>query len=143
MRGEKLLYLAAGILIGVSIAWLPFADTLGPFIAVFILLHVAQGWSGQAPVAYVADLAPAGMRGMAIGLYRTFGDAAGMIGPVVSMTLLSIHSYHAAFGSNAVLWTVTVVVFAYLAVETGGKHRKRGPIAAPQEAHPERAQTQT
>ena len=73
---------------------------------------------------------------MAIGLYRTFGDAAGMIGPVVSMTLLSIHSYHAAFGFNAVLWTVTVVVFAYVAVETGGKapqarprsHRRRKRI---------------
>ena len=131
--GRKIIIVPAGIVIGISIAWLPFADTLGPFIVVFILLHVAQGWSGQAPVAYVADLAPAGMRGMAIGLFRTFGDAAGMIGPVVSMTLLSVHSYHAAFGLNAVLWTVTVVVFAYLAVETAGKHRKRGPIAAPGE----------
>ena len=63
-----------------------------------------------------------------------------MIGPVVSMSLLSIHSYHAAFGFNAVLWTVTVVVFAYLAVETAGKHRKRGPIAPPPETQPERAQ---
>ena len=121
--------------------WLPFADTLGPFIAAFILLHIAQGWSGQAPVAYVADLAPQGMRGMAIGLYRTFGDAAGMIGPVVSMSLLSIHSYHAAFGFNAVLWTITVVVFAYVAVETGGKHRKRGPIAPPEEQEQVRART--
>lgn len=141
--GRKIIIIPAGIVIGISIVWLPFAETLGPFIAAFILLHVAQGWSGQAPVAYVADLAPAGMRGMAIGLYRTFGDAAGMIGPVVSMTLLSVHSYHAAFGFNAVLWTVTVVVFAYVAVETGGKHRKRGPIATPEETSPERAQAQT
>lgn len=137
--GRKIIIVPAGIVIGVSVAWLPFADALGPFIAAFILLHVAQGWSGQAPVAYVADLAPQGMRGMAIGLFRTFGDAAGMIGPVVSMTLLSVHSYHAAFGFNAVLWTATIVVFAYLAVETAGKHRKRGPVAMPG-ATPEQAQ---
>ena len=140
--GRKIIIIPAGIVIGASIVWLPFADTLGPFIAAFIVLHIAQGWSGQAPVAYVADLAPEGMRGMAIGLYRTFGDAAGIIGPVVSTGLvtLSTYSYHAAFGFNALLWTVTVVVFAYLAVETAGKHRKRGPIAMPG-ASQEQAQT--
>ncbi len=141
--GRKIIIIPAGLVIGVAIAWVPFADTLGPFLVVFFLLHIAQGWSGQAPVAYVADLAPMGMRGMAIGLFRTFGDAAGMIGPVVSMSLLSIHSYHAAFGFNAVLWTVTVVVFAYLAVETAGKHRKRGPIALPPEATSGPAQART
>ena len=137
--GRKFIIVPAGLLTGLAIAALPFADTLGPFIGVFVLLHVAQGWGGQAPIAYVADLAPPGMRGMAIGLYRTFGDAAGMIGPVVSTSLVAGVSYHAAFGFNAVLWTVTIVVFAYLAVETAGKHRKRGPIVAPG-AKPERAQ---
>ena len=138
--GRKIIIVPAGIVTGVAIAWVPFADTLGPFLVAFFLLHIAQGWSGQAPVAYVADLAPSGMRGMAIGLFRTFGDAAGMVGPVVSMTLLTVHSYHAAFGLNAVLWTVTVVVFAYLALETAGKHRKRGPIPMPG-APQEQAQT--
>ncbi len=128
--GRKFIIVPAGLLTGLAIAALPFSDTLPVFIAVFTLLHIAQGWGGQAPIAYVADLAPPGMRGMAIGLYRTFGDAAGMIGPVVSTSLVAGVSYHAAFGFNAVLWTVTIVVFAYLAVETAGKHRKRGPIVA-------------
>ena len=130
--GRKIIIVPAGILVGITLVWLPFADTLGPFVAAFVLLHIAQGWGGQAPIAYVADLAPQGMRGMAIGLYRTFGDAAGMVGPVISTSLVAIHSYHAAFGFNALLWTVTIVVFAYLAVETAGKHRKRGPIAPPE-----------
>ncbi len=131
--GRKIVIVPAGLLTGLTVAALPFSDTLGPFIAVFILMHVAQGWGGQAPVAYVADLAPDGMRGMAIGLYRTFGDAAGMVGPVVSTSLVAAFSYHAAFGFNAVLWTATIAVFAFVAVETAGKHRKRGPIAAPEE----------
>ncbi len=139
--GRKIIIVPAGLLTGLTVAALPFSDTLPTFITVFVFLHIAQGWGGQAPIAYVADLAPAGMRGMAIGLYRTFGDAAGMIGPVVSTSLVAGVSYHAAFGFNAVLWTVTIVVFAYLAVETAGKHRKRGPIAAPQEAQPEGAQS--
>ena len=78
-------------------------------------------------MAYVADLAPEGTRGMGIGLYRTFGDAAGFIGPVISTSLISI-SYEAAFSFNAVLWTVTVIIFALIAIETAGAKRKRGPI---------------
>ena len=140
--GRKIIIVPAGLLTGSTVAALPFSDTLPAFIAVFVLLHIAQGWGGQAPIAYVADLAPPGMRGMAIGLYRTFGDAAGMIGPVVSTSLVAGVSYHAAFGFNAVLWTVTIVVFAYLAVETAGKHRKRGPIVAP-EVSPEQVQAKT
>ena len=131
--GRKIMIVPAGFLVSLTVVALPFSDTLGPFVVVFMLLHAAQGWGGQAPVAYVADLAPDGMRGMAIGLYRTFGDAAAMIGPVVSTGLVSLFSYHAAFGLNAVLWTVTIIAFAYIAVETAGKHRKRGPIAAPEE----------
>ncbi len=131
--GRKIVIVPVGFLVSLTIVALPFSDTLAPFIVVFILLHVAQGWGGQAPVAYVADLAPDGMRGMAIGLYRTFGDAAAMIGPVISTSLVALHSYHAAFGLNAVLWTATIIAFAYIAVETAGKHRKRGPIAAPEE----------
>ena len=136
-HGRKIVIVPAGIVVGIAIALLPFSDTLLPFVAVFILLHVAQGWGGQAPIAYVADLAPDGMRGMAIGLYRTFGDAAGMIGPVVSTSLVSLSGYHAAFGFNSALWTITLVVFAYVAVETAGIRRKRGPIAPPEPA-PER-----
>lgn len=139
--GRKIIIVPAGLLTGLTVAMLPFSDTLPVFIVVFVLLHVAQGWGGQAPIAYVADLAPPGMRGMAIGLYRTFGDAAGMIGPVVSTSLVAAVSYHAAFGFNAVLWTVTIVIFGYLAVETAGKHRKRGPIVVP-EASQERAPVQ-
>ena len=67
---------------------------------------------------------------MAIGLYRTFGDAAGFIGPVISTSLVAF-SYHAAFGFNAAIWTLSIVAFAYVAAETAGKRRKRGPIAAP------------
>lgn len=129
-HGRKIVIVPAGILTGAAIVALPFADSLPPFVGAFILLHIAQGWGGQAPVAYVADLAPQGMRGMAIGLYRTFGDAAGFIGPVISTSLVAF-SYHAAFGFNAAIWTLSIVAFAYVAAETAGKRRKRGPIAAP------------
>ena len=126
--GRKIVILPAGILVGLTIIALPFSETIGLFVTSFLLLHIAQGWGGQAPIAYVADLAPQGMRGMAIGMYRTFGDAAGIIGPVISTSLLAF-SYHVAFGFNAVLWTITVVAFAYIAVETAGTRRKRGPVA--------------
>ncbi len=138
--GRKIVIVPAGLMTGIAIGALPFFDALAPFVAIFMLLHIAQGWGGQAPVAYVADLAPEEMRGMAIGLYRTFGDAAGMIGPIISTSLVALFSFQAAFGLNAALWTTTIIAFAYVAVETAGDRRKRGPIAAPETA-PERTPT--
>jgi MFS family permease len=131
--GRKIVIVPAGYLVGLTLFAVPFAHTTASFATIFLLLHVAQGWGGQAPVAYVADLSPPGMRGMGIGLYRTFGDLAGFIGPVVSTSLVSI-SYYSAFWSGAGLWVITVVLFAYVAKETAGTRRVRGPIDVSQGA---------
>lgn len=129
--GRKIIIVPAGVAVGLALFLLPFAQTVLPFVAFFIMLHAAQGWGGQAPVAYVADLAPPGTRGMAIGLYRTFGDAAGFVGPVIATSLVAV-SFHAAFWSGAVLWMATIIVFAYVAKETAGNRRVRGPVTARQ-----------
>mgnify|MGYP001323876775 FL=1 len=129
--GRKIVIVPAGLVVGISILGLPFSQSISMFVFAFILLHIGQGWGSQAPVAYVADLAPPSKRGVGIGLFRTFGDFAGIIGPIVSTSLLSI-SFTVAFGFNAILWTVSIIAFAFIAIETGGRNRKRGPIDEPE-----------
>ncbi len=118
--GRKPLIIPAGILVGLGIAILPFATTLPSFFVVFILLHAAIGWGGQAPTAYLGDIAPPGMRGVSFGMYRTFGDAAGIIGPVIALGLAELVSFKVAFGVGAVLWLVTVIAFWRFARESAG-----------------------
>ncbi len=130
--GRKIIIVPAGLVVGVSIFGLPFSESVAIFVFAFILLHVGQGWGSQAPVAYVADLAPDSKRGVGIGLFRTFGDFAGIIGPTVSTGILTSISFTAAFGFNAILWTVSIIAFAFIAIETAGKNMKRGPIDEPE-----------
>ena len=118
--GRKPLIVPAGILVGVGVAIIPFADTLPSFIIVFILLHAAVGWGGQAPTAYLGDIAPAGMRGVSFGMYRTFGDAAGILGPIVALGLADFVSFKVAFGVGAMLWLVTIIAFWRIAQESAG-----------------------
>ena len=118
--GRKPLIVPAGLLVAIGIAALPFATTLPSFVVVFILLHAAMGWGGQAPTAYVGDIAPAGTRGVSFGMYRTFGDAAGILGPIVALGLADLVSYEVAFGTGAVLWLTTIIAFWRFARESAG-----------------------
>lgn len=121
--GRKPMIVPAGILVGIGVAAVPFMTEVTPFVITFIVLHTVIGWGGQAPTAYLGDIAPDGQRGAAFGMYRTFGDAAGIIGPLVALGLADFVSYTAAFGSGAALWTITVVIFWKVAKESAGKKR--------------------
>ena len=62
-------------------------------------------------------------------MYRTFGDAAGIIGPVVALGLADLVSFKVAFGVGAVLWLVTVIAFWRFARESAGPNAThRGAI---------------
>jgi DHA1 family multidrug resistance protein-like MFS transporter len=121
--GRKPLIVPAGIFVGVGVAAVPFMTEVTPFVITFIILHAAVGWGGQAPTAYLGDIAPDGMRGASFGMYRTFGDLAGIIGPLIAMGLADYVSYTVAFGSGALIWTVTIFMFWKVAKESAGKKR--------------------
>jgi MFS transporter, DHA1 family, multidrug resistance protein len=121
--GRKPLIVPTGIFVGIGVAAIPFMTDIMPFVITFILLHAAIGWGGQAPTAYLGDIAPEGMRGASFGMYRTFGDLAGIIGPLVALGLTDYVSYTAAFGSGAIIWSVTVFMFWKVAKESAGKKR--------------------
>lgn len=52
------------------------------FIGVCALFGLTTSIGGPVPAAYVADLVTGAQRSSAIGVYRTFGDVAGILGPV-------------------------------------------------------------
>ena len=127
----------AGIVVGIGIAVLPFMTSFVPFVIVFVILHAAMGWGGQAPTAYLGDISPPGQRGAAFGMYRTFGDAAGIIGPLVALGLADYVSYTTAFGSGALLWIVTVIVFWRVAKESAGSNRMHARTMATRKPQPD------
>jgi DHA1 family multidrug resistance protein-like MFS transporter len=121
--GRKPLIVPAGFAVGIGVAAIPFMTEMVPFVVTFLVLHAAVGWGGQAPTAYMGDIAPPGMRGPSFGMYRTFGDAAGIMGPLIATGLAQVASFEIAFGLGAVLWTATILAFARYAKESAGPNR--------------------
>ena len=122
--GRKPMIVPAGVLVGIGIAVIPFTNDLLTFGIAFVFLLAAMGWGGQAPTAYLGDIAPEGMRGVSFGLYRTFGDAAGIVGPLIATGLADAISFQAAFLFGAVLWLGVLLAFARFAEETAGRSRR-------------------
>ncbi len=121
--GRKVLIVPGGILAAVALVFFPFAGTLAIFAFAFIGLHAAEGFSGGAPNAYVGDAAPPGMRGLGFGIYRTFGDMAGLIAPLL-LAGLAATSFHAGFFFAAALHFGATLAFAFGAAETAGRRRR-------------------
>ncbi len=64
-------------------------------------------------------------------MYRTFVDAAGIIGPVIALGLAELVSFKVAFGVGAVLWLVTVIAFWRFARESAGPNAThKGALAS-------------
>jgi DHA1 family multidrug resistance protein-like MFS transporter len=133
--GRKPIIVPAGYLVGIGIAALPFMTHTTQFIILFLVLHAVIGWGGQSPTAYLGDIAPPGMRGVSFGMYRTFGDGAGIFGPLVATALAQLVSYEVAFGVGALLWTLTIAAFSAFALESAGPRAKHPTALAEKALH--------
>lgn len=94
------------------------------FVAATVVMGLSNGIGGPLPMAYLADVVPEEVRGRAIGIYRTFGDGAGVIGPLCMGLLLDVSGYPAAITALALLTAIPGVLFWAAARETVG--RKQG-----------------
>ena len=48
-----------------------------------VLLGLGEGFAGPPLVAYFADIAPPGLEGITMGLFRTFGGAGSLLGAIL------------------------------------------------------------
>lgn len=101
---------------------------------VFVLAGVLHGFGtgivGPAPAAYAADIAPAGMRGVTMSLYRTFGDAGFVIGPVLLGWLADLAGFGWALAFDALVLVSIALLLAVFARET----LRRLAVPQPQDA---------
>jgi MFS transporter, DHA1 family, multidrug resistance protein len=100
------------------------------FAAVVLVTGVALGFSGPTPAAYMADVAPADGRGPAVGIYRTAGDLAAVVGPIGLGWIVDHVGYRSAVLVLASVTLLAVGVFAGVARETVSRPAVR-PGGAP------------
>tara|TARA_B100001123_G_scaffold214986_1_gene242757 strand:- start:240 stop:533 length:294 start_codon:yes stop_codon:yes gene_type:complete len=88
------------------------------------LYGLGSGIEGPTPVAYVADISPKNLQGIAQGIVRSAADFALLVAPPLMGFVADVFSSSTAVIANAVAVGVLGVVFLFFAKETAGIHSK-------------------
>jgi DHA1 family multidrug resistance protein-like MFS transporter len=124
--GRKAVIVPSALITGAALVFFALAGEIWMFVMAGVIHGIGTGIVGPAPAAYAADIAPPGMRGITMGLYRTFGDLGFVIGPVTLGALADLTTYGTALVVDASIVIVFALLFAAFARET-----LRRPLAAP------------
>lgn len=124
--GRKAVIVPSALVTGAALVLFAVAGEVWLFLLAAVIHGLGTGIVGPAPAAYVADIAPPGMRGVSMGLYRTFGDAGFVIGPVLLGGLADLAGFGFALAFDAIVLVSVALLFAVFARETLRR------VAAPQ-----------
>lgn len=131
--GRKSVIVPSNLLIGLSMFLFAISGSLPLFLIATATMGIGMGVGGPAPAAYVADLAQDGLRGITMGLYRTFGDVAYFIGPLLVGWLADFQGRGWALNFNAALVVVVAILFWAFARETLTPELRRRLAQVPRE----------
>jgi MFS family permease len=118
---RKVPIVIAMLMTAVGYVGMSMANGIVLFFVAIVFIGLANGFSGSVPAAYCADILPGSLRGHGIGIYRTFGDFGGLVGPIVVGALVDGWSTSVAAATVAVISGAIALAFATIASETVGK----------------------
>ncbi len=116
--GRKRAIVPSGLVTAASLALLATATTQTAFVVAAVVMSIGTSIAGPAPAAYAADIAPERVRGLALGLYRSAGDAGFVLGPPLLGALADATSIGGGLWANAGLVAGSTLLFALVATET-------------------------
>ncbi|MBO55127.1 MAG: hypothetical protein CL886_05635 [Dehalococcoidia bacterium] len=101
--GRKATIIPAVSLITVGLILFIFTDSVPKLIMSGILLGLGEGLAGPPSLAFFADIAPPGLEGVTMGLYRTFGGVGSAIGAVLLGGIADLAGFAASLIVDAIL----------------------------------------
>jgi MFS family permease len=111
-RVDKRIQIVAGlILIGGSIALIPFGISFPQFLAVSSLFGLGMSVATVATIAYVADVAQKEQIGASMGALSSIMDIGQSTGPLVTGMVITVAGYTSGFFLSFLLAMVVVVLF--------------------------------
>lgn len=129
--GRKFPIVPATVLIVAGIAVFVLGDTFLTLLISGVLLGLGEGLAGPPTVTVFADIAPPGMEGVTMGLYRTFGGVGSVVGALVLGGIADLAGFAWSLWVDAALLGIAAVGVMLLVRETarsrrGGEGRMRG-----------------
>lgn len=115
--GRKVAIVPTTLLAAVGIVVVALGDTITVFVVGSVVMALGTGVSGPAPGAFVADIAPPELRGVAMGIYRTWGDLGIVVAPPALGALADRTSITTALLVDAVVVAASAVWFMFAARE--------------------------
>ena len=112
-RVTTVLPAAACVILGISI--FIYADTIYLLMLSAIIMGAGEGLAGPPPVAYVADIAPPGMEGITLGLFRTIGGMGFLGGALLLGGLSDLLSFRWALWIDGMFVAAASVNFILVA----------------------------
>ena len=91
--GRKLVIAPPTIICGLALALWAWSHDFPTFVLAAAVWGIGSGISGPSPAAYLADLAPADLRGRMFGYFRSVSDFGYIIGPLLLGWLIDSRGY--------------------------------------------------
>jgi MFS family permease len=82
-------------------------------------------------LAFFADIAPPGLEGVTMGLYRTFGGGGSLVGALVLGAVADMSGFAWSLGADAMLLTAAALGVVFIVKETAGRLGKPPPASPP------------
>lgn len=124
--GRKLAIAPATLVCGLAMLLWGRATDYPSFILAAAVWGLGSGISGPSPAAYVADLAPADLRGRIFGYFRSVSDFGYIIGPLLIGAMIDRFGYATPLMATAVMFLISGAAFWLFAPEF---HRRAAPVA--------------
>ena len=123
--GRKATIIPAVMLISLGIAAFVWGGTFLMLMTSGVLLGLGEGLAGPPSVAFFADIAPPGLEGVTMGLFRTFGGLGSLLGALLLGGVADLWGFGWSLGVDAVLLVASALGVMLLVRETAGRRSPR------------------
>ena len=123
--GRKATIIPAVLLISLGIAAFVWGGTFLMLMTSGVLLGLGEGLAGPPSVAFFADIAPPGLEGVTMGLFRTFGGLGSLLGALLLGGVADLWGFGWSLGVDAVLLVASALGVMLLVRETAVRRSQR------------------
>ncbi len=116
--GRKWAIVPSGLVVALGLVLMAVSASNPQFLLAALVVALGTTFWGPAPTAYAADIATPELRGLALALNRSAGDAGMVLGPVLLGALADATSIGWALAANALIVLLACAAFGLRASET-------------------------
>ena len=123
--GRKATIIPAVLLISLGIVAFVWGGTFLMLMTSGVLLGLGEGLAGPPSVAFFADIAPPGLEGVTMGLFRTFGGLGSLLGALLLGGVADLWGFGWSLGIDALLLVASALGVMLLVRETAQRRSHR------------------